>query len=315
MKTKRYIKPFFTKQASLMLFIVCLFNIKWSQAQQEAQYTQYMYNTEVINPAYAGSRGVLSIFGTYRAQWIGLEGAPRTLNFSVNAPVAIRTGLGLTAMKDEIGPTSESLIAIDYSHTLPLENKAKLSFGLKAGLQFLSLDYSKLNPEEINDPNITGIDSKMSPVVGLGFYLHSKKWYAGISSPNILSTRHFDDIAVSTASEKAHIYLMGGYVFDLNEDIKFKPAMLVKAAAGSPVAMDISASILMNKKFMMGASYRWNTAISAMAGFQLSDSLYIGYSYDIDTTELRNYNSGSHELFLRFEWVTKKKNKIDPRFF
>lgn len=285
-------------------------------AQQDSQYTQYMYNTVTINPAYAGNRGMLSINSLYRAQWIGLEGAPETLNISLNTPLGIRgVGFGLSLYQDKIGPSRESNIALDFSYTIPVSDNAKLSFGLKGGINLLDVNFSALtyNP---GDPNAENISNRLSPAIGLGLYLHSSdKWYVGLSAPNILQTKHYNNIAVSTATEKTHIYLIGGYVFDLSDTVKFKPALLAKTVVGAPLALDVSANFLFNEKFTLGAAYRWDAAISALLGFQLSDTLMIGYAYDRDTTELGNYNSGSHEIFLRFELSSRSRNKVNPRFF
>lgn len=284
-------------------------------AQQDSQFTQYMYNTQAINSAYAGNRGLLSLFGSYRAQWVGLDGAPTTMYFTANSPLGRNVGFGLTALQDEIGPSTESLVATDFSYTIRVKEYLKLAFGLKGGLQMLNVDLTKLN-QDPNDPNTEPLSNNISPVVGVGFYLHhTDKWYIGLSSPNLLSTKHYKDLSVSVASERMHIYLMGGYVFDLNYYTKFKPAILTKATAGSPLSVDLSANFLFHEKFTAGVAYKWNAAISAMVGFKLSDSMFAGYAYDYDTTELGKYNSGSHELFLRFDLFTRVRNKINPRFF
>lgn len=286
------------------------------QAQQDSQYSQYMYNTVTINPGYAGSRGMLSMFGMYRNQWVGLDGAPETLNFSLNSPIGLRrVGVGLNFISDRIGPSSEDILTADFSYSIPVFNpQTKLSFGLKAGINMFNLDVNKLNAENPNDVTLTN-RNLTSPVVGIGFYLHSKKWYFGLSTPNMLETEHYDEIAVSTATEKLHLYAMGGYVFDLNSDLKLKPAFLVKAVSGAPLAVDISANLQLYERLSLGASYRWDAAVGALAGFNVSDNIMIGYAYDYETTELQKYNSGSHEIFLRFELGTRVRSKVNPRFF
>lgn len=285
-------------------------------AQQDSQYTQYMYNTVSVNPGYAGSRGMLSILGLYRNQWVGLDGAPKTLNFSLNSPTRFkRVGAGINFTSDQIGPSSESIITADISYSLPLnENGMKLSFGVKGGFTSLNIDVSKLSIYNPNDVNLVSRNFA-SPIVGVGFYLHSEKWYVGLSTPNLLETEHYDDIAVSTATEKMHLYLIGGYVFDLNPNLKFKPATMLKAVSGAPLSIDLSANFLLYEKLTLGAAYRWDAAVSALVGFQISNQFMVGYAYDFDTTELGNYNSGSHEIFLRFELGTLIKNKVNPRFF
>lgn len=304
------------KKIYMAVFVTGALATQNVSAQQDSQYTQYMYNTTSINPGYAGSRGSLSILGLYRNQWVGLDGAPETLNFSLNTPVGIdRVGVGLGFTSDRIGPSSENSITADFSYSLPLDNDGtKLSFGIKAGISTLDIDVNKLTIYNPNDVNLVS-RSFVSPVVGVGLYLHTEKWYMGLSTPNMLETEHYDDIAVSTATEKMHLYLIGGYVFDVNPDLKLKPAVLVKAVSGAPLAIDVSANFLFYEKLTLGAAYRWNAAVSALAGFQISDQLMVGYAYDFDTTELGNYNSGSHEIFLRFELGTRVQNKVNPRFF
>lgn len=286
-------------------------------AQQDAQYTQYMHNTIVINPAYAGSRNVLSFNGTHRSQWQGLEGAPKTQTLSIHSPMSEKVGLGLSIVRDEIGPAIESYVAGDFSYTLPLNNgNTMFSFGMKAGFHTLNVDFNKLviyNPTD--DLLHNNINNKISPIIGVGAYVYDEKWYVGISSPNILKTEHFSQSSVSKAAESLHLYAIGGYVFDINPHLQFKPAFLVKMAKGSPLAIDTSANFLINEKFTLGASYRLNSAVSALMGFQVSRSMMVGYAYDIDTTDIGNYNSGSHELLLRFEFFTKVKGKVSPRFF
>lgn len=289
-------------------------------SQQDSQYTQYMYNTVSINPAYAGNRGMLSFNGIYRNQWVGLEGAPESLAFSGNTPIGRISGngvgLGLSFFSDKIGPSTESNIAADFSYTIPLDEHIDLSFGIKGGLNLLDVDFSKLNPHNPTDSDLKSIDNRVSPIVGAGFYLHSRdRWYLGLSSPNLLVTEHYDDYTASTASEKTHIYLIGGYVFDLNRNLKFKPAFLTKAVVGAPIAWDVSANFLFHEKFTLGAAYRLDAAVSALAAFQVSDRIMIGYAYDYDTTDLGNYNSGSHEIFLRFELTTNTGRTVNPRFF
>ncbi|WP_339700776.1 type IX secretion system membrane protein PorP/SprF [uncultured Marixanthomonas sp.] len=303
------------KYIKVILFGLLLFTANTGLAQQDSQFTQYMYNTVIINPAYAGSRGVLSINGIYRNQWVGMEGAPETMTFSVNSPVGVKgVGLGVNFYSDKIGPSIENIFTADFSYTIPVSQSTKLSLGLKGGLNILDIDINKLEIHDPTDVNLTSTNVK-SPVVGTGLYLHSDRWYFGLSSPNILETEHYDEIAVSTASEKIHIYLIGGYVFQLDEDFKFKPAVLTKMVSGAPVSVDISANFMYQEKFTLGMAYRYDVTFSTLAGFQVSDGLMLGYSYDYNTTELGNYNSGSHEIFLRFELGTRTQRTISPRFF
>ena len=285
-------------------------------AQQDAQYTQYMYNTININPAYAGSRGVMSVFGLHRTQWVGLDGAPTTNTFSLNTPIGnSNLGVGFSLVNDRIGPTSDNTISADISYTIPMNEVYKLSFGVKASGNIFNLDTDKLDPAQANDPNLQNFNNEFSPNFGAGVYLHSDKLYLGLSVPNFLQDSKYNDNEVAVFQERMNFYFIGGYVFDVSPSIKFKPAVLTKMVTGSPLQVDASANFLFFDKFMLGGAYRWDAAVSALAGFQVTDGLFIGYSYDMETTNLRRYNSGSHEVFLRFELFNKVSKMVSPRFF
>jgi type IX secretion system PorP/SprF family membrane protein len=294
---------------------VLMFTTIVSFAQQDAQFSQYMYNTINVNPAYAGSRGALSIFALHRTQWVGLDGAPVTNAVSVNTPLnESKLGLGVSVINDRIGPTHENTISADLSYTIPTSETYKLSFGIKATANLFDLDVTRLNPVN-DDPSLHDFNNKFSPNFGAGVYYHSDKAYIGLSVPNFIETNRYDDNEVAIFKEKINYYLIAGYVFDLNNYIKFKPALLTKMVEGAPLQVDVSGNFMLNEKFVLGVAYRWSAALSAMAGFQVSDALYIGYGYDLETTNLDNYNSGSHEIFLRYELFNKNKKMTSPRFF
>lgn len=299
-----------------ILLISLMFTAVVSYAQQDAQFTQYMYNTINVNPAYAGSRGAMSIFTLHRSQWVGLDGAPTTNAVSINTPLNnSRLGLGITILNDKIGPTHENTISSDLSYTIPTSETTKLSFGVKATANLFDLDVSRLTPEKSGDSKLQGYNNKITPNIGAGIYLHSDKAYVGISIPNFIESNRYNDNEVAIFKEKINYYLIAGYVMDLNYNLKFKPALLTKMVQGAPLQVDVSGNFLFNDKFTAGLAYRWSASMSAMVGFQVSDALYVGYGYDLETTKLDNYNSGSHEIFLRYE-IFKNNNKITtPRFF
>ena len=287
-----------------------------STAQQDAQYTHYMYNTINVNPAYAGSRGVLSIFGLHRTQWVGLDGAPVTNAASANFPISnSNLGVGVSFVNDRIGPTSEYLASIDLSYTIRTSESYKLSFGVKGSANIFELDKTKLNPEDANDPSLQNLRNNFSPNIGAGVYLHSDKLYFGVSVPSFFETKRYDDNSFAVNKERMNYYIIGGYVFDLSPSLKFKPAFLSKIIEGAPLQLDVSGNFLIYDKLTLGAAWRWDAAMSFMAGFQITDGLYIGYGYDLETTKLRRYNSGSHEIFLRFELFKKQERVVSPRFF
>lgn len=302
----------------LMLFITTLGFINDVAAQQDAQYTQYMYNPMNVNPAYAGSREVLSIFGLHRTQWVGLEGAPETNVLSFHTPLKNnRLGIGLSVVNDKIGPADENAISADFAYRLPIYGNSTLSFGLKGTVNLLNVDYTKLDINDLTDSQFeNNIDNRFSPNVGAGVYWYSDKYYLGLSVPNFLETNHYNDNNFSAlAKERLHYYVMGGYVFDLSSRVKFKPAILSKFVSGAPLQLDLTTNFMFNDKFIIGGAYRWDAAVSLMAGFQVSNKILIGYSYDMETTKLANYNSGSHEIFLRFELFKSSVTAVNPRFF
>ena len=295
-------------------------------AQQDAQYTQYMFNTMSVNPAYAGSRGQLSIAALYRAQWVGLDGAPTSQTLNLHSPIRnSKLGYGISIVNDEIGDgvVQETYFDGIISYTIDVSADSKLSFGLKAGGNLLNLDFNKLRNFDAEPVNPENIENRFSPNFGLGIYYHSNKFYAGLSAPNLLQTEFFDNAQTDANSvqflskERINFYLITGYVFDLNGNLKFKPALLTKMVGGAPLQVDISASFMFNDKFTFGAAYRWDAALSAMAGFQISDQFMLGLAYDKETTELggTQFNDGSFEVFLRFELVKSFQRLVSPRFF
>jgi type IX secretion system PorP/SprF family membrane protein len=257
----------------------------------------------------------MSIFGLHRTQWVGLAGAPVTNAFSLNTPINnSKIGIGLSAINDRIGPTVENTLSVDVSYTVQTSETYKLSFGIKGTGNFFNLDSSQLNPLVDNDPSLINYN-KFTPNIGAGVYFHSDKSYIGVSVPNFIQSNRYNSDNVAILKERINYYFIAGYVFDLNPNIKFKPALLTKLVTGSPLQVDVSGNFMFYNKFVIGAAYRWDAALSALAGFQITDGLYVGYGYDMETTKLRKYNSGSHEVFLRYELFNNNNKILSPRFF
>ncbi|WP_077404724.1 type IX secretion system membrane protein PorP/SprF [Cellulophaga omnivescoria] len=309
--------------ATIILVLLVLDSVS---AQQDAQYTQYMFNTLAVNPAYAGSRGQLSVAALYRSQWVGLEGSPKTQTINLHSPIRnSNLGYGISIVNDQIGDgvVQETYFDGTVSYTLKLAQDRKLSFGLKVGGNLLNLDFEKLRKIDDEVVETDNIDNRFSPNFGLGFYYHTNKFYLGLSAPNLVETDHFDnsnrdsDDVQFLSKDKVNLYAITGYVFDLNNTLKFKPAVLTKVVSGAPLQVDLSANFMFNEKFTFGAAYRWDAAVSAMAGFQLSDQLMLGLAYDKETTELggTQFNDGSFEVFMRFELVRAFEKLVSPRFF
>ena len=235
--------------------IVMMFTAIASYAQQDAQYTQYMYNTINVNPAYAGSRGALSFFALHRTQWVGLDGAPVSNTLSVNTPFNnSKLGLGVSIINDEIGPSTSNSISTDISYTIPVSESYKLSFGVKGTANLFSIDVNKLNPSDQTDPQFQNIDNEFSPNIGAGIYLHSHKAYIGFSVPNFIETDAYNDNDVAIYKEKINYYLIGGYVFDLSSSIKFKPTFMTKISRRIPFTSRCFWKFYVQRKIYCGFS-------------------------------------------------------------
>jgi type IX secretion system PorP/SprF family membrane protein len=314
------------KNLTSILFLAFISVAGTLSAQQDAQYTQYMYNTMSVNPAYAGSRGQFSAAALYRFQWVGLAGAPETFTLNLHSPIRnSNLGYGISVVQDNIGNgvVSETYFDAVLSYTIDVSREGKLSFGAKAGGNLLNLDFNALRNFDVEPVNVDNIENRFSPNVGLGIYYHTNKFYAGLSVPNLLQTEHFDNSQTAANSvqflskERINFYLITGYVFDLSGNLKFKPALLTKVVGGAPLQIDASATFLFNNKFSFGAAYRWDAAVSGLVGFQITDQLMLGLAYDRETTELggTQFNDGSFEVFLRYDLVKSFQKLVSPRFF
>ncbi len=297
----------------LWLLVVCI--TQHTMAQQDPQFTQYMYNTMGINPAYSGSRGHLTFTGIHRSQWIAIEGAPKTQTFGLDTPIGKNTGMGVSIINDKIGPSDEFYMDLNFSYTVKVSDRYKLSFGLKAGGRFLNLDWTKGQTQSPDQAFNQNINNRLLPTVGAGIYLHGEKHYIGLSVPNFFQDQHYDDIQQLVASERMHFFLIGGLVFDLSKAIKFKPACLIKSVKGAPLSTDVSANFMFDEKLTLGVSYRWEDAVSALVGFRITPGLTVGYSYDYTTSKIQKFTTGSHEILLRYELTSKTKQLKSPRFF
>nr|WP_026302727.1 type IX secretion system membrane protein PorP/SprF [Psychroflexus tropicus] len=301
--------------------LVILLLILGSQgfAQQDPNFTQYMYNTMSINPAYAGSRNVFSAAVLHRSQWLGFDGGPASQTLSVHSPIKDgQMGIGFNVVNDKIGVTQETDINGVYSYAIEVSRFTKLSFGLNAGINLLNVDFNELNRFDNTDPEFfNNLENRVSPQVGLGALLYNDQYFVGLSVPSLLRNDRFEDSDVQDASitDRVHYYLTAGLVFDLNPNLKFKPSILMRHVSGAPLLAEASANFLINGKFTAGAAYRLNSAFSGLFAFQVSDSVLMGLAYDRDTSTLVNYNDGSIEFFARFELFKRYKRMYTPRFF
>lgn len=290
------------KPLYIILLLLLFLTLDEARAQQDAQYSQYTFNTTTINPAYTGGRGRTTVLALYRQQWAGMEGAPQTMGLSVDTPIDQSgvVGLGLEFTNDKIGPSEKNLLAANFAYIIPVTEKIDFSFGLKGGIHTLDIDMTKLN---IYDPNNIDLNltNKVMPVAGLGFYLYTSKWFVGLSTPNLLQTKHYNDVQLSTATEKMHLYMVGGYAIELSDEIDLKPSAMIKGVKGAPLSVTTGVRATFYDRFFVGTAYNFDASIAFMAGFEINEYVMFGYIYDYSTTPISRYNNGSHEFLLRFQ--------------
>ncbi|WP_432672038.1 PorP/SprF family type IX secretion system membrane protein [Flavobacterium sp. SM2513] len=296
------------------------------KAQQDPMYTQYMYNMSTVNPGYATDSGSMNFGALYRMQWVGAVGGPTTGTFFAHSPLAKNVEVGLSVVHDEIGDVvKETGVFADFAYVVKINETNKISFGLKAGASFFSTNFNGfVYSDDLPDPAFGNNLSKTFPNVGVGTFYFGENYYLGLSSPNLLTSKHLekDQGVVRTGVETIHYFFTGGYVFNLNENLKFKPAFMTRAAAGVPLSVDITSNFLINEKVELGAAYRVGDAVSGLINFKITPTLRIGYAYDYTVTNLGRFNSGSHEIMMLFDLGAKKDKKEDnrgydksPRFF
>lgn len=305
-------KAYFIVLATLSIFTEV-------QAQQDPHYTQYMYNMSVVNPAYAGSKGCISGGVLYRKQWVEVEDAPKTATFFTHSPIGKNVGLGLSVISDKIGPVEENNIYGDFSYTLNLGGEHKLAFGIKSGVTFHKVGlYSDIGNGHVPDPNDPAFQENSSKAffnIGSGVFYYTDKYYVAFSVPNMLKSQYLDYNGRQFGSEVLHYFLTGGYVFDLNPNLKIKPFVMLKSAFDAPTSLDISTNFLFNNKFEVGATYRLQDSFGMMVNFTITSNLKIGYAYDYIVSDLKIATPSSHELMLLFDLNLSKRVSQSSRYF
>ncbi|WP_407430972.1 type IX secretion system membrane protein PorP/SprF [Arcticibacter sp.] len=292
-----------------------------SMAQQNAMYSQYMFNTMAVNPAYAGSRNVVSATALHRNQWSGMEGAPKTTTLTIDAPVRNkRVGLGLQLINDQLGISKTTGAVLSYAYRIRMD-KGSLAFGVQgSGVQYRA-DYTgvDLGSGGAYDPAFAENVNKMLFNFGTGVYYNSDKFYIGLSAQDLLNTRITEyeapDDAAGGSFKNLHLFFAAGYVFALDETFKLKPSVLVKGVKGAPVEADINAMLWVNDIIAVGGQYRTSADVAGILEIQATPQIRIGYSYDYSITRLRNFNSGSHEIMLRYEFGFERGKILSPRYF
>ncbi|MDN3596409.1 PorP/SprF family type IX secretion system membrane protein [Zunongwangia endophytica] len=304
-----------------LIFIgIILFSAK-GMSQQDPVFTQYMYNMSVVNPAYAtDDPGMLNLGGIYRAQWVNVDGAPRTANFFAHTPISERIEVGLTVVHDEIGDwVKENNITADFAYVLPLSNNSKLSLGAKAGITTFDSNTSGIILPDPNDPAFNSYNETF-PVFGAGAFWFSDNYYLGVSAPNLFTAKHIENEQgiQGIGEEEIHYFLTGGYVFDLSPSVKLKPAFMARGVKNSPLSVDVTANVLLYNRLEAGLGYRFDESVTGLVNFKITPQLRVGYAYDYTTTNFGNYNDGTHEIMVLFDIDLFGLNKgydKSPRFF
>ncbi|PBQ30304.1 hypothetical protein CNR22_00520 [Sphingobacteriaceae bacterium] len=300
-----------------ILILSLLFISRLSWAQQDPMFTHYMFNTLWMNPAYAGTREALTITGIHRSQWVGFDGAPQDQSLTLHTPVLNgKMGLGLSVVNDKIGPVQRTMIAVDVAYHIQLTKKSKLGLGIKGLVDIYKNSISTLRLNDDADNSFGQNYNATLPNAGAGIYYYRERFYAGISTPQLLQNK-LNGSLVSASQEQRHFYFIIGGVIPMNKNLKFKPTGFIKATAGAPIQGDVTASFLMFDKFSLGAMYRTGDAFGGLIGFQFTDQFTAGYSYDFSTQNTTGkYNSGSHEIMLRYDLIYKSTRKIKSmRYF
>jgi len=298
--------------AFLILLMASFFQVS---AQQDPQYTQYMYNMNVMNPAYAGSREALSVGALYRTQWNSLDGAPETFTFAAHSPISEKIGLGISAISDEIGPVKEQNLYADISYTLQLGGDHKLAFGIKGGFTFQKIGLLDIDVVQTGDEAFSSNVSNTYGNAGAGIYYYTNNYFLAFSVPNMLNSKHLDVDGREYGSEVSHYFLTGGYVFDLSPNTKFKPSFMLKSAFEAPTSVDVNANFLFFDRFEIGASYRLDDSFSGLVNFAITPGLRVGYAYDHVISDIGDIAPSSHEVFLQFDIPFGKKAYRSPRYF
>jgi type IX secretion system PorP/SprF family membrane protein len=299
----------------LVLIVPIILTGLISFGQQDAQFTQYMDNKLYVNPAYAGSRGMMNMTSIHREQWVGMDGAPRSTNFSLHSPLKHESlGLGLTVVNDKVGPINQTMIYGDFSYTLKFKKRiGKLSFGLKAGVNVINSRTNELTTTQVNDPSLLGASRTIvNPNFGTGVYYHTPKWFLGVSTPKILEGTYPGS---ERKLEKRHYFIIAGGVFDVHENWKLRPTSQVKFTEGAPVSVDLSLAVIYNEKLWLGLTHRFGDSFGGSVQFQIFPQFKAGLAYDFNTTALTSYNVGSFEVLLSYDFVFKKEGIRSPRYF
>lgn len=301
-------------QKIILAFSILMFSSN-TNAQQEGQFTQYLDNMLYYNPGYTGSRGNMNISASHRQQWTGFKGAPSTQNLSFHTPLKYEsTSVGLSVLNDNIGPINQTWINATAAYAFRFKrNDAKLSLGLNGGINLMNGDLTRLHTVDANDPLAERYVNKIKPNFGAGIYYHSKKWFAGVSSPQLIeNVSSLTDLNVNI---QRHYYVSVGGYFQVNRMLKIRPSTLVKITENAPMTADISLAFMFYDRLWIGGNYRLTESAGGLIQFQINNQFKFGYAFDISTSKLVRHNYGTHEILLSYDFVFKKKSITSPSYF
>lgn len=288
-----------------------------ASAQQDPQYSGYMFNHLAINPAYAGSRDVLSVALVIRNQWTGIDGAPKTSSINVHGPLKKKkVGLGLQLLADELGPKKSSGLLGSYAYRLPL-GKGKLAMGLRAGIYNYTYNWDAIDYKDQADVyNMTGQQNVAVPSSDAGLYYYTQTFYCGVSASHILHGRltTYDNIQGRDAELKTHVYATASKALQLSENFVLNPSVLVKATANAPVALDINLNMLIDESLWLGASMRKDYGFVVLAQYSINNKFRIGYGFDMGLNKIGIHGRGTHELLLQYDFNVYKSKVLSPRY-
>jgi len=300
-------------KALILIALLCL-NAN-AFAQQPVQFSQYMFNDLIINPAYAGADGALSLTFVNRSQWSGIENAPTTQTLSAHTLVKNeKVGLGATVVNDKVGVHKDLTIATNYAYHLPVAERSYLSLGLLMGFSNKRSDYQSLTGGTVNDPKIRNAriaDSFFE--AGAGIYFRSPKWRIGLSAPALIPHGTSINDTLSVQLDRRHFFMLSKYRFSITQNLDLEPSFLIKYLSGLPVSFDANVNAIYREVLTFGASYRKSESVNLLLKAQVTSQLEVGYVYDYGIGEVSRYSNGSHELMIHYHFQFTKTNVSSPR--
>ncbi|MFP4655232.1 MAG: type IX secretion system membrane protein PorP/SprF [Methanohalobium sp.] len=306
------------KNKTLIVILLLLFvGVNKALSQNEPMFTQYMFNTLWVNPAYAGTREALNINAMTRLQWVGLDGAPKTYSAAMHTPISNKkVGLGLTVVNDIFGPIKNTYATGNYAYRVTLNEQLTLSMGIKGGINSYYANFQDLKLLDRDDPQFETNEKQINPNLGFGFYLYSKDFYVGFSAPRLLETSLDGNYSHNDFKSRNHYYFIGGFIWELDSKWLFKPSLFTSIVADAPMAYNLSFQFLYDERIWIGGMFRPGDALGAFFNIKVSDRLTVGYGYDYTFTEIANTTIGTHEIMFSFDFIEFKPGKVkSPRYF